>query len=82
MREIECKDVGLWDGGDRTPHAFYISKDVSDEELKKKYPHCDVYPALIVIYDSIEEREENTVQALRKSAAAKLTPLERKACGL
>jgi len=82
MQTIECKRVDLWDGGDRHNFGFRIAVDVPDELIKRKVPHCMITKEVITVFNSMEEVAENSVQNLRKSAWAKLSPQERKALNL
>lgn len=83
MQTISVFQVDLWDGGDRHNFGFYIdSSKITEQELKKKDPHCLVIRKTITVFDSLEEKEANSVANLRKSAFAKLTPQERDAIGL
>ncbi|MFK3740926.1 hypothetical protein [Massilia sp. TN1-12] len=82
MQTIECKRVDLWDGGDRHNFGFRIAADVPDSVIKKNDPHCLITKEVITVFGSLEEVAENSVQKLRKSAWAKLSPQERQALNL
>lgn len=82
MKVFDVKAVHGWDGGDRRNFSFYIDASVSDEEIKRACQLCQVVRTPLVILDSLEEREELKSANLRRSAWAKLTPLERKALGM
>lgn len=77
MKTLECKRVDLWDGGDRHNFGFYVSREVSNEDIVKAYPHCNVSPQVLTVFDSLAEVEANSVRELRKSAWYKLSPQER-----
>lgn len=84
MKVIECWVVYEWDGGERQNFAYRVSKEkFTYDEIKSSIGKQDhVKQELIVIFDSILERDENNIQALRRSAWEKLTPLERKVLNL
>jgi hypothetical protein len=82
VRQIQCKQVDLWDGGERQLFGFYIHDEVPDEIIKVRHPHCAIRPVTLTVFDSLEEVAEHDVKKLRQSAWDKLTPLERKALGL
>lgn len=82
MKEIECQEVHLWDGGDRHNFGFFISKAVPKAEIEKRYPHSHVSTTLIKVFDSLQEVSDNDQRKLRQSAWAKLTPAERQALGM
>jgi hypothetical protein len=82
MKQIECWQVDLWDGGDRVNFGFYLDLSVKKEDIEKAHPHCMVTRKLIVIYDSLQEREENTPRAVRRRIWDKLDAQERIELGL
>lgn len=84
MKIIECWAVYEWDGGDRHNFAYRLSKDKFTEEQMNEFvgPHGRVRAEIIVVFDSFEERKAYSQQELRRSAWAKLTPLERQALNL
>jgi hypothetical protein len=82
MKQIECKRVELWDGGDRHNFGFYIASTVPDDLIGKKHNGCLIRPEVLTVFDDLEEVAANDAKNLRLSAWNKLTPLERKALGL
>lgn len=82
MQQIECKEVSLWDGGDRHNFGFYISKNVPNADIEKTNPHCSIRTVLLKVFDTLAEQQSFKTMALRKQAWAKLTPAEREALGM
>ena len=82
MKTINCKRVDLWDGGERHTFGFYISQDVDNKEIEKSHLHCVISNCLLTIFDSLDEKQQNTRQAYIKSAWAKLTDKEREALNI
>lgn len=84
MQVIEVLRIDQWDGGDRHNFGFYFKKENATKENLKKWKdsHCLVSDELIVIFDTVEEIHNNSTENLRKTALAKLSPLEKKALGL
>ncbi|MCY1208392.1 hypothetical protein D9M72_200170 [compost metagenome] len=82
MKTLEAHKVDLWDGGERHNFGFYLSKDVTVEEIKANDPHCYVSSVTLTVFDSLQEVADNTVEKLRYSAWLKLSPQERQALGL
>lgn len=81
MKVITVYQVDLWDGGERHNFGFYLS---SKEELDKYQEidiHCCAHKKEIVIFDTIEERNEYNSGLAKKRALQKLTPEERVALG-
>lgn len=81
MKSITVWQVDLWDGGGRHNFGFYLS---SIEEATK-YQEIDefalVHKKEMVIFDTIEERNEYNSGIAKKRALQKLTPEERIALG-
>lgn len=82
MQVMEVKRIDAWDGGDRHDFKAYVSNTIPDAEIQKRYRSCQIIPEILTVFDTLDEIEENSVANLRKSAYAKLTPMERKAIGL
>lgn len=82
MKEIECQEVSLWDGGERHNFGFFISKDVPKAHIEARYAHCRVALKLITVFDSLDEVASHEQLKLRQSAWSKLTPAERQALGM
>lgn len=84
MQVIEVKRIDTWDGGERHNFHAYVSNTIPDDEInkQKQYRNCHITPMLLTVFDSLEEIEQNSKANLRKSAYAKLTPLEREAIDL
>ena len=84
--EMDCYEVREADGGGMSDnHVCYVSSDVLAEQIvakQKGYRSYRKYTKLHTIFDTMEEVEANTKSALRKSALAKLTNLEKEALGL
>lgn len=81
MQVIGCWSILEWDGCDRHNHKFYISSEDEACRHLDANKHDIVERTTLVIFDTLEEVEENKLSKLRESALAKLTPLERKALG-
>lgn len=82
MMAIECRQVSLWDGGERHNFGFYITKDTADEEIRRTYPRCLITTKVITVFDTLQEVKANNNLELRKSAWRKLTPIERAALNM
>lgn len=82
MREFEVKRVDLWDGGERHNFGFYIDATVPDNAIEKANRYCLIHHQVLVIFDTLDERKENSNRDLKRRAWAKLTPLEREALGI
>lgn len=81
--EIECYEITEPDGGGQYDlHVAYAStSQVADEIIKslgKSWPRsAGKFSKLFTVVESVEEYQNNTASALRKSAASKLTAAER-----
>ena len=82
MQVIEVKRIDTWDGGDHHEFKAYVEATVPNAEIEKKYRNCHIADEVLTVFASLAELDENSIPNLRKSAYAKLTPLERKAIGL
>lgn len=82
MKSIEVRRVELWDGADRTNFGFYTSMEVKKEDIEKAHPHCHVRTEILTIFESLDEQINHKQRDLRRSAWAKMTLEERKACGM
>lgn len=82
MQVIECWSVCVWDGGDRSNHAFYITSDKEKDKYLAENKYDSAYAQTIVIFDTLAEMEEHSTKKTRERALAKLTALERKALGV
>jgi len=82
MKEIECWQVDLWDGGDRTNFGFFVDLGVDKKVIEAKYQGCHVFKKTIIIYDTLIEREENTPRAIRRRIWDKLNVQERAELGM
>ena len=83
--EINCYEVVEADGGGvRSNHLCFVSNKELAETVKAKSPNWrsySEYKRLITVFDTEEEINANTKEALRKSALAKLTAAEKNALG-
>lgn len=82
MKTFQVTEVNDWGGGDRTKFVCFVSENVSEEALKKRWPHGAFYPKVLTIFDSLEEVAANTKLKLRQSAWDKLSAAEREALGI
>lgn len=81
MQVIECWEVLYWDGADRHNHGFYLASEEDANKFKETNKYDMVKKKTIIIFDTLEEQKTHNVEALKKSALAKLTALERQALG-
>lgn len=81
MKVITVWQVDLWDGGERQNFGFYLSSKEEADKYKKNNVHCNIHPKELVIFDTIEEREEYSNGIAKKRALEKLSPKERVALG-
>ena len=79
---INCWAVEVWDGGDRHNLKFYVKTKEEAEKWKVKNPHDFIHEKNFIIFDTIEEAQENDLAKVRERVLAKLSPIERKALGL
>lgn len=81
---IECFEVTESYDRDSKLVAYVSTKELATALVAKSkcYRTSSAYKKLIVVFDTMEEIEANTKEALIKSAKAKLTPAERQALGL
>ena len=82
MNSFEVKRVDLWGGGDRHNFGFYIITTVPNDQIEKAHPHCSIVKQVLTVFDDLKEVEESSYKNLRKSALAKLNPMERQVLGL
>lgn len=82
--EMDCFEVTESYDRDTTHIAFVSSRSlaISIQQISKAYRSVKEYKKTITIFDTMEEVEANTVNNIRKSALAKLTPKEREVLGL
>ena len=82
MQQFEVYDIQQWDGGERHNHKFYLaSKEEAEKYIaKNKYDRYD--HKVMIVFDTVEEAEENDLKTVRARVIAKLTPLERRAMGI
>ena len=84
--EMDCYEVTETDGGGmRSNHVAFVSSLTLANDMvakSKGWRSHSKYTKLITIFDTLEEIESNSKEALRKSALAKLTNLEIQALGL
>lgn len=81
MKTITCFCVELWDGGERHNFGFYLATKEEADKYKAIDKYCYIRPVTLTIYDTVEERNENTPEKLKARALAKLTVEERTALG-
>lgn len=82
MKLLEVKSVDVfWSAANRHKFGFFIEANIPDEEIQKENENCIITKKLIVIFDDLKEVAENSPSSLRKSAMAKMTPLERNEFG-
>lgn len=82
MKQLEIYEVRKWDGGNGHRFAFYLSDKTEADKYKAKNTYDDVRATIIVIYDTLEEVEENETKKVRQRVWDKLSPLERQALGM
>ena len=82
MQIIDCWSIGVWDGGDRTPHKYYVATEEAANAWKAKNPYDYVLQRQLVVFDDIAEIEDYETGEARKRALAKLTAAEKIALGL
>jgi hypothetical protein len=84
--EMDCFEVRESDGDGRGDHhvCYCATRTLATviAAKNKGWRQVTDYRKAITIFESEEEFEANTTKALRKSALAKLTILERMALGL
>ena len=82
MQVITLYSIDVWGGGDRLNHKFYMET----EEAAKEYLKGNAYDAYhrvdMVIYKDKQDVIDNSREALRAKALAKLTKEERHALGI
>ena len=83
--KMDCYEVREDDNcGVSDIHVCYVSDPTLAEAVcakQKGYRHYKAYKKLYTVFDTMEEIEANTKEALRKSALAKLTTAEKLALG-
>ena len=84
--EMDCFEVTESEGdGVRSRHVAFVSNQALADTLVDRqagWRNVTPYKKLLVVFDTIEEFDANTKEALRKTALAKLSPAEREALGL
>lgn len=84
--EMDCFEITESDGcGVRSNHLAFVSTEAVAKTItdrSKGWRSYAKYKKLIVVFDSADEFDDNTKNALRKSAMAKLTSAEKEALGL
>ena len=82
MQTIECWDVAVWDGGDRHNHKFYVASEEEAKKWKEKNKYDFIQKRTFVIFDTVEEAEDNDLATVRKRLLSKLTTIEKRALGI
>jgi len=81
--EIDCFEVVESYDRDVTSIAYVSNKKLADLLVDNSpYRTVSPYKKCIIVFDTIEEFNENSKENLRKSGLAKLSPAERQALGL
>lgn len=84
--EMDCFEVRETDGGGMSSnHIMYCATQALADKVagrSKGWRNVVPYKKTIRIFVTMEEIEEHSVQALRKSALSKLTAAEREALGV
>ncbi len=82
MKIIECWSIGIWDGGDRAPHKYYVATEEAAQAWKAKNQYDSVTSHRLVVFDDLAEIVDYEKGEARRRALAKLTPEEKFALGL
>jgi len=82
MQLLEVYSIDVWDGGDRHYHRFYVRTEEEAQRWLDENQYDSFHKKTLVIYDTLEDYKENSVEALKKKALAKLTPEEKYTLGL
>lgn len=82
MQQLEVHAVDRWDGGGRQNFAFYLSQKADADAWLKNHPHDLIRPVTLVIFDSLQEVDENEHKKVLQRIWDKLDPIERKAIGM
>lgn len=81
MQRIVCFRVDEWDGGERHHFKFYITDKNEADAYLQKNKFDTITPVVLMVFDTLAEVEEFSINRLKESALAKLTPEERMALG-
>jgi hypothetical protein len=82
MKSVNVLEVQLHDGCGMHKFGFYLDANNTTKEVENKIQGCMVFEKVLQIFDSIEDREANKPETIRKKALAKLTLLEKQILGL
>ena len=81
MQIVKCWDIQKWDGGDRSDHAFYLKSTEEKDVYLKNNKYDYAFETTFIIFDTLEEMENNTKEKVKERALAKLTAEERAILG-
>jgi len=82
MKVIEYWRADIWDGADRHNPGPSFSSEALAAEWKRKNVHDYISRHVLVIFDSLEEQQQNTQLELRRRVYDKLSVPEREAIGM
>ena len=82
MKIVQCYDIQVWDGGDRTNHKYYVSSQEAADQWLAKHRFDTVTSREFIIFDDLAEIEDYDKGEARKRALAKLTPEDKIALGI
>lgn len=82
MKTITVYEVHISDGGGGSRRGFYLKTKEAAEEWLARNNWDSFYEKKIVIFDDLEDYEQNSYEGLKKKAMAKLTTEEKELLGL
>lgn len=77
---IECFDVQLWDGGDRTNHECYVMHEGAAKKIAGQ--HGSVIKKTFLIHDNEQDYRDFKNGEVKRQALEKLTDIEIAALGI
>lgn len=79
---LEVWAIHEWDGGERTNFSFYTNNESLAKTWKEQHPNDFVAPQVLVIFETLAQRDAHRTLFLRQRAWDKLDPVERQALGM